>query len=685
MKKSIQTLLTIALLLFAFTRCATKEEVNSLKDTQEYLLSHINSLEKILKAYDSKLFIISVRNVENGCIVEFSDGSSVTIVGKNGIDGKDGVNGKDGIDGKDGVDGKDGLNGQDGKDGEDGKDGDTLIDSIVVGDNEVTFTLTDGRVFSIPLYTALSINIDAASPFVIAPNSSASINYTIQSNITDVTVEVISSADIKAKVLPSTSKPLTGTLQIKTSGTIDEYSKAVLFASNCKKVAMKTLCLEATGLSSDSLLKEVSAASQTISLDFFSNIAYDVTVPDSARWWLSTVNTKTMEPQSAAVHVAENIGSERSANVVVTARDYDLSLTFTIHQEAGYTSSDYSQDGVVTLIQQATEGKGINFVLMGDGFSDRLIASGEYDRLMNVLAEHLFDEEPFTTFRNLFNVYSIKVVSPNEGYAQNTKTAFSVSFGWGTLTYGDNGKCFDYAKSIQNINLGESVEVVLINSDHDSGTCHSETPGTEYSGGAYWMGSGYGSGYGDGMSVAYLSTSIGERRMLDVLIHEACGHGFGKLADEYNNSETDPVPQNVLDSHNTYYFRYGWYRNIAFTSDPQAVAWSRFLNDSRYDSDGLGIYEGALANYGKGVWRSTYNSIMRHNSDGFNAPSREMIYNRIHHLAYGSSWTENHEDFVTYDLKNIGKHPTAPTKAPMGEPLINDFIIGTHGGERAAF
>ncbi|MBR5148114.1 MAG: hypothetical protein IKV15_02820, partial [Bacteroidaceae bacterium] len=46
------------------------------------------------------------------------------------------------------------------------------------------------------------------------------------------------------------------------------------------------------------------------------------------------------------------------------------------------------------------------------------------------------------------------------------------------------------------------------------------------------------------------------------------------------------------------------------------------------------------------------NSIMRYNTGGFNAPSREAIYYRIHKLAYGDSWEYDYEEFVEWDARN---------------------------------
>lgn len=76
-----------------------------------------------------------------------------------------------------------------------------------------------------------------------------------------------------------------------------------------------------------------------------------------------------------------------------------------------YESSDYSEDGKVYTLQKASEGNGINVVLMGDAFSDRQVADGTYEEVMRTAADAFFSEEPYTSFRNLFNVYYVTAVS----------------------------------------------------------------------------------------------------------------------------------------------------------------------------------------------------------------------------------------------------------------------------------
>lgn len=94
-------------------------------------------------------------------------------------------------------------------------------------------------------------------------------------------------------------------------------------------------------------------------------------------------------------------------------------------------------------------------------------------------------------------------------------------------------------------------------------------------------------------------------------------------------------------------FRYGFYENVDLTSDPNTILWSKFISDSRY-SGKVSVYEGGYT-YPYGVYRPTDNSIMRYNTGGFNAPSREAIYKKIMKFSEGNAWTYDYETFVAFD------------------------------------
>ena len=312
-----------------------------------------------------------------------------------------------------------------------------------------------------------------------------------------------------------------------------------------------------------------------------------------------------------------------------------------------YMSTDYSSDGKVKQLQKAKKGAGIDIVLMGDGFSDRQIADGTYESVMRKMADAFFSEEPYTTYRDLFNVYSVNVVSTTEGY-DNPGQALGGWFGEGTQVGGNDTRCIEYALgAVSEDRMDNTLIIVAMNSDKYAGTC--------------WMHDSVSDNdYGCGTSVAYFPIGTSDDGLAQLVHHEAGGHGFAKLADEYAYEYMGTIPQDVIDARN-YKVPYGWWKNCDFTNDYNTVKWSRFLADERYQYDGLGCFEGAFT-YWRGAWRPTDTSIMRYNTGGFNAPSREAIWYRLHKLAYGDSWQYDYEEFVAYDAVN--RKTAASASAP---------------------
>ena len=331
-----------------------------------------------------------------------------------------------------------------------------------------------------------------------------------------------------------------------------------------------------------------------------------------------------------------------------------------------YISSDYSRNGVVTVLQTASEGRGIDLVLMGDAFSDRQIADGTYEAVMHKMAEAFFSEEPYKSYRNLFNVYAVDVVSATEGY-EHRGGALGGFFGDGTHVGGSDIHCMDYAlRAVSEDRMENTLIIVAMNSPRYGGTC-------------YMYGSSLVNDYGCGTSVAYFPVGETDEGLAQLVHHEAGGHGFAKLDDEYAYQEMGEIPEDVK-ANRRYAFSYGWWKNVDFTNDPETVKWSYFLKDSRYQYDGLGIFEGACT-YWKGAYRPTENSIMRYNTGGFNAPSREAIWYRIHKLAYGDAWTYNYEDFVAYDAVNRKTAASSagawsPSRAATVRPTAPPVVVG---------
>lgn len=307
-----------------------------------------------------------------------------------------------------------------------------------------------------------------------------------------------------------------------------------------------------------------------------------------------------------------------------------------------YTSTDYSKDGEVQTIQKATKGKGINLVFMGEGFVDKDMGeNGLYEQVMKNAVEQFFAYEPMKSFRDRFNIYSVKVVSPNAEFYSNAEHRINE----------DNSVCFEYAKKIPGL---ENAPYQMITVIYNKGC----------------TGRSYTTMYSDDLSyVAYVMGGVN-----DVLNHEACGHGLGRLLDEYveDGNEYQTLPNTEREIMDDAWNKHKWGANVDWRNSTENVKWTHLLNDPRYAGEGLGLYEGSYL-YGKGAYRPTENSMMRYNDSPFNAPSRERIYQVIMELSEGKDWIYCYEDFVAYDAINRNYTTSRALTVPSSESVRKNW------------
>lgn len=291
-----------------------------------------------------------------------------------------------------------------------------------------------------------------------------------------------------------------------------------------------------------------------------------------------------------------------------------------------YESSDYSMDGITFTLQEHTAGKGLKVVILGEAYSDRLIADGTYRRDAEMAMEAFFSKEPYTSFRDYFDVYAVNVVSRNEVIGENT--AFQTSYEFERNTFEtDPTIAIDYISKMQETNYSAAHVTSII-------LMKTKAPFRSNN----WS-------YSDDFSAAFCQNNSDDPESLKSLIHhEACGHGFGKLDDEYVEFEgTYPYPEAIRSLHTI-----NESMNVDVTNDPNEIVWSYFLTDMRYEKEKIGIYEGAIY-YPKGAYRATETSIMLGNTGRFNAPSRQSIYRRIMEKSGG---VYSFEAFLEYDEIN---------------------------------
>lgn len=324
-------------------------------------------------------------------------------------------------------------------------------------------------------------------------------------------------------------------------------------------------------------------------------------------------------------------------------------------------STDYSKDKTVRTLQTATRGDGIPVVIMGDGFCDVDIADGTYDKVMDKTLENLFTEEPVKSLRDYFNVYAVAAVSKNNIFGTGYETAFSCQMegGGSTLIEGDDEVVQKYMRCISGIDYTKTLVIVILNSSLHAGTTYfgytnpSTSKRIEF-------------------AIAYCPVikNLESEDFRQVLIHEAVGHGFAKLEDEYYYSGTIPSDKKkqVKELQGL-----GWAQNVDFTEEPTEVLWKYFLNDNRYVSEKLGVFEGACT-YQYGAYRPSDDSMMNSNTVGFNAPSRKAIYDRI--MKEGDGIESIYEQFVAFDLRSNPQARTVTrTSVTPGKPFAHPRLV----------
>lgn len=324
-------------------------------------------------------------------------------------------------------------------------------------------------------------------------------------------------------------------------------------------------------------------------------------------------------------------GTSREGKVVFRLKEEDYTHECRVSQY-GYA---YGEDQWLTL-QKATKGKkgGINIVLLGDGYDAKSIADGSYLKTMKQEMEYFFGLEPYTTYRDYFNVYTAFPLSTESGVGTvNTirYNRFNTTFTGGVELKADYDEIFAYALNAPTVtkdNLNQTLIIMVPNT-------------TEY-GGVTQM-------WSSGAAIAFCPLSIYDYPLdsRGVLQHEAGGHGFGKLGDEYiyfNTFIPDILAMAIIEAKSI-----GWYDNISITGKMHNVTWSHLIFDPRY-SDLVDIYEGGYM-YSRGVFRSEQNSCMNNNIPYYSTISRESIVKRIKRYA---GETYSFEDFVKNDKREAG-------------------------------
>ena len=355
--------------------------------------------------------------------------------------------------------------------------------------------------------------------------------------------------------------------------------------------------------------------------------------------------------------------ADRTGEIVFKLKDEEYTHKCTVTQY----DYEYGEDEWLTL-QKATRGNtgGINIVILGDGYDGKNISDGDYLTNIKQEVEYFFGIEPYTTYRDYFNVYTAFPLSTETGVGTvNTirYNRFNTTYTGGVGLRADYDAIFEYALNAPTVtrdNLNQTLIIIVPNSTDYGGICQMWEDGSAI---AFCPQSTYG----------YPLDSRG------VIQHEAGGHGFGKLGDEYiyHNEFIDfcgcSCCGHVLEFN--WAKGLGWYDNLSLTGKMHEVPWSHLIFDDRY-SDIVDIYEGGFM-HNRGVFRSEQNSCMNNDIPYYSTISRESIVKRIKRYA-GEEYS--FEEFVANDKREAGDVTRAHDIRTVNVKPINQLPPKIHKG-----
>ena len=357
------------------------------------------------------------------------------------------------------------------------------------------------------------------------------------------------------------------------------------------------------------------------------------------------INTGTYNSPNYETHAG------RASEIVFLLNDKDYRTTLKVEQY----DADIA-DGQVIVNQTTSADNGVNIVFMGDCFDARDIAMGSYLNGINEAIGYYFDIEPYKTYKDYFNVYTVVGMSNDSGMG-TVNTIRDAKFGSQyTINAGvapNESITFEYAMTAPTVNeenLGKTLVVMVENT-------------TEYGGICYM--------WGDGSAIACcpMSDDAYPYDFRGIVQHEAGGHGFGKLGDEYiyHNGfiSACPICGSTGEGDVKFAHSLGWYRNLSLTGNMDEVAWSHLIFHPNY-SNIVDVYEGGYM-HSRGCFRSEPNSCMNNNIPYFSAISRQEIVERIMKYA-GKPF--NLDDFYYNDVLDAYGSITGKTRMSVEENAI---------------
>ncbi len=537
-----------------------------------------------------------------------------------------------------------------------------------------TLTTEDGITFKETAYMEV-----APAYWFVSPSSAANgvTREVIYASIPAIQASRADGVSSKTAVSVGVATSLEGTVSLRPVTAFLSFTPTGAVVSEVTQVTLD--CAE--GVLSGDIIVRNPGGEMTVETDQFRNI----TAPsgkvilqgtfESGKTYYAAIKPGTLE-KGVSLTLTDNLGN---GNVV----HHDTRIQAAAGEVVSLGTIDMGEhfEGNLNVIQlmKATKGKKpTTLIFAPEGFTEGtgINTREEFERAARYGAERIFNTEPYKSMKEYFNVYIAWKAAPTAqvGGTFNVKEGLDYAGYWG-LAATDRPPVYKWASQIvpdwrDGVTAVDDGGIFLIiNGRTQYGSvCWWESTGrfialTNYSPDYVWA-SGYtqpgeelqhfgGEGYyvrtEAGDDVWHQMTedefkALGYRKIWSggswvftddwtgTLLHEGCGHGFGRLQDEYWTGYTNVYSGDGIKGN--------------WTADPPSALniscsmtdypWKKFEKiakeeyaprDPRYNR--IGLWQGGFVRYERGIWRSEIIDCMKDERAYWCAWSRALIYQRL--------------------------------------------------------
>ncbi|MDE5612082.1 MAG: hypothetical protein K2I90_08715 [Odoribacter sp.] len=402
-------------------------------------------------------------------------------------------------------------------------------------------------------------------------------------------------------------------------------------------------------------------------LKIHTNMAWKVEITDTTGW-LQVVDTAGLGDAELMFTVSDNSQKgERKTTVRLRYGVRTLKLTAT--QEGGIRVDGHAYKHYG---EREVE-NGYNLIFLGEGFvkEDLIAETGAFDQAVTEACEFLFNVEPYKTYKEYINVFSVACVSKERGVAsledgKSKNTAFySVYDSEEAAYFVSPSVAWGYALKVMGMTeeiLQKNTCVVLLVNDE------------RYGGNTWW--------YSDGRTLCVVPLNRDTQLpggFTNIFLHEVGGHGIGKLADAWSDDAllTAGVKEFLEERHAAYYCL-----NIGLPTGPTMLSqsvryakpwnklWSPLYTPEEIDARDGGY--GFVSDWDNrnGVSHCEERSCMIDHSTYFDRASRYGIY---HQLMSRTGTDTNANVFKENDVSEVPEAQPVSDRPRLMKPVWVDL------------